>query len=801
MIIKKKSTALCQRLLPITFLVGTLFISPASLSNTPPNTMTYPEKLQQQITLALKNKGVSYQARTRHLADGKPVYTNRLILTESPYLIQHAHNPVNWYPWGEEAFAIAKKENKPIFLSIGYATCHWCHVMEEESFESLAVAKILNQDFIAIKVDREQHPDVDATYMTAVTMLAGRGGWPMSSFITTEGKPFYGGTYYPEHAFISVLTQLKNAWDKDHKNVLAEAERISQAVTRQTTQKKAVAALEQSVVQSAAQQSLSLYDPQYGGFSQAPKFPNEPILLLLLQLAERNSNPQIIGALNKTLNAMAEGGIYDQVGGGFHRYATDSHWLTPHFEKMLYNQAYLARAYLRAYRLTGNPLYARIATQTLDYTLREMKNSHHVFYSATDADSEGEEGTYFVWTIDDIKKLLPESEVDFFISLFGLTAQGNFEGKNILFLPQSLQKTAQQQNTSLTILLNRLDPLLELLRKHRQTRIPPLTDDKVITAWNGMLIATLAEASDILKQPQYLIAAKNAAQSLWQTQYNKKGKLWRINLNNQPSITAKQDDYAHFSEALLALYDATADKSYLEKAELLAHKMVELFLDTQSGAFVMGKDQLLFTHPKDSYDGALPSGNAMAVQLFNRLFKRTGKDAYQNYATNILNAFSSQMNEYPSAYTYMLAQLDESTHGEVSHQQYAARGAIKIDTTIDKTKQNEYKLTIHFKAHSDWHINSNKPLQKDLIATELSIDDKQDWLLKDIQYPQAELIKTKFGAKEMALYQGAFTVSATLSKKGTSDHFTPIKIKLNLQACNQESCLAPELLTFFMSQI
>jgi len=772
--------------------------SPVSFSDNSGYNITYPKVLQNQLILALKSKGPDYKARTRHIKNRNPVYTNRLILEDSPYLLQHAHNPVNWYPWGEEAFATAKRENKPIFLSIGYATCHWCHVMEEESFESIQVAKILNEHFIAIKVDREQYPDIDATYMTAVTMLTGHGGWPMSSFITYEGKPFFGGTYYPQAAFVDLLLQVKSAWDIQHQTLLVQANKLAAAVQQETSRRGAITTLEQSAVQSAIQQIMNRFDRQNGGFSLAPKFPNEPLLLLLLQVAERHNNPQLIEAVDKTLSSMAQGGIYDQVGGGFHRYSTDAQWLVPHFEKMLYNQAYLVRVYAQAYRLTHNPLYARVVRQTLDYVLREMSNDKGVFYSATDADSEGEEGTYFVWTIEEINKLFHSTDADFIKQLYGVKQGGNFKGKNIFFLSQSLQQTAKQNNESLTTLLTRLDPLLETLRNYRHKRIPPLTDNKIIVAWNSMLITALIEAGDILNEPRYINAAKTATASLWDSQRTKDGDMWRINLNNKASIPAKQDDYAHFSEALLTLYDVTNNESYLQMAQQLTDEMVKHFLDSRSGTLNMGTNKLLFTQPKESYDGALPSGNAVAVRIFNRLYNRTGQEKYSDYATKILQTFSSGIIQQPAAYSYMLAQLDELKNGELGAHQYAARSAIKVDGKIEMLGANQYKLNIHFKVKPDWHINANKPLQKQLIATTINVMDSQNWQLSNIQYPPAELIKTAFDKEPLALYQGNFIISADITTK-TRLNTKPVNINLNLQACNQNSCLAPELLTLYLS--
>ncbi len=760
--------------------------------------ITYPNKLQQRLVSELKHKGVTYKARTKHINNGSPLYTNRLIFEDSPYLIQHAHNPVNWYPWGEEAFATAKLENKPIFLSIGYATCHWCHVMEEESFENIQVAKLLNENFIAIKVDREQYPDIDATYMEAVQLLTGRGGWPMSSFITSDGKPFFSGTYYPQATFVDLLQQITRAWTQQKPDLLKQADQIAVTIQKNISRQGVVTKLEQSIVQASVQEILKRAAIQSSGFSAAPKFPQEPFLLSLLQSAERKHQPALLKSIDNTLSAMAQGGIYDQIGGGFHRYSTDDNWLVPHFEKMLYNQAYLARIYTQAYRLTNNPLYARVAKQTLNYVLRDMRSNTGVFYSATDADSEGEEGTYFIWTIDEIKNVLKPDDAKFIIQLFGLTSRGNFENKNILFLKEPLTQAAKKQGLSLDKMFAKLNPLLEDLRKYRQQRTPPLTDNKVIVAWNGMLITALLEASDILHTPRYLEAAKTAVESLWKLQRPRAGELWRINLNNQASIAAKQDDYAHFSEALIKLYDLTALPSYLQMAESLSNEMVDKFLDTASSTLLMGTDKLLFTQAKDSYDSTLPSGNSVAVRIFYQLFNRTGKQIYKDYATNILASFSSNISQQPILYPYMLAQLDELKKGEISGHLYAAHSAIKIDATTEKITATKFKLMIDFKIKPGWHINAHQPIQEQLIATTIKVTDGNHWQLSEIQYPSYELVKTNIDAEPLALYQGEFRISANLMKKITIET-SPLKIELNLQACNQKTCLAPELITLFLS--
>jgi uncharacterized protein len=773
------------------FTLCVLLLNPITHAKNLPRTMNYSAPLTSELASALASKGADYVPRTKHLTNGNPDYTNRLILEDSPYLLQHAHNPVNWYPWGKEAFAAAKKENKPVFLSIGYATCHWCHVMEEESFESIGIAEILNTHFIAIKVDREQYPDIDQTYMTAVTMVAGQGGWPMSSFLTYEGKPFFGGTYFPPASFTDLLLKVHQAWKNHPQEIFAQAEKLADAVRRANSTQEQVSNLELTAVQSAIDSILAQYDAHNGGFSPAPKFPNEPLLLLLLQAAHYQPHKQLKEALMHTLSAMAQGGIYDQIGGGFHRYSTDNQWLVPHFEKMLYNQAYLARIYAQAYRLTGNPLYARVARQTLDYVLREMTTASGSFYSATDADSEGHEGTYFIWSEEEINSLLNTRDAALIINTFGITGKGNFEGKNILYLPHLLPEVAKKNGLDITQLLLRLDPLLETLRKYRETRIPPLTDNKVIVAWNGMLMTALAEAGLLLNEPLYIKSAERAADALWKSQRPKAGILWRVNLDGKASIAARQGDYVHFIEALLALYDVTGNPVRLQQAQALTDEMLNKFLDKTSATLNMGQDELLFTQPKDSYDGALPSGNAVAVRVLSRLAKRTGDPSYADSAAKILQAFSGSILRQPAAYSYMLAQLSEIQNGEIGVQQYAARGALKIDSHLYYKKNNEMNLAVEINIADGWYINANRPLQETLVATAISLLEDADWQLQSVAYPKPTLKKMRYEETPLALYQHKVLINATLSEKSHKVSY-PLHLNLQLQACNQQSCLPPE---------
>jgi len=544
-------------------------------------------ELTRQLAQELESKGTSYQPRTEHLdADGEPIYTNRLILEDSPYLIQHAHNPVDWYPWGAEAFALAKRENKPIFLSIGYSTCHWCHVMERESFEDPVIASLLNQHFIAIKVDRERRPDIDKTYMQAVTMISGSGGWPMSSFLTPDGSPFHGGTYFPPRVFGDLLQRVRHAWLNQQTQLVELSSKVADALAKQNNRQATAEKISTSAVSNAVNQALYRFDELQGGFGQAPKFPQEPLLFLLLSESERRNDTDALAALETTLDAMASGGIYDQIGGGFHRYATDNAWLVPHFEKMLYNQAHLGRVYLRAWRLTGNPFYQRIARQTLNYVLRDMTSADGAFYSATDADSEGEEGVFFLWTPAQVRQSLSPQDAELAIDIFGITENGNFEGNNILHLSATLEDLAEQQDISLEKLTTSIDRIRNQLYQTREKREHPLRDDKILTAWNGMMISTLAQAATILAEPVYLEAAERAARFLWEHNRQKSGDLYRVHLSGSSSITAQQQDYAYFAEGLLHLYDAGGEAIWLTRAQQITETMLMHFWDERTGGFI-----------------------------------------------------------------------------------------------------------------------------------------------------------------------------------------------------------------------
>ena len=752
--------------------------------------------LSKRLLQTLERKGQDYKPRTEHLrSDGSPVYLNRLIEEDSPYLIQHAHNPVNWYPWGEEAFATAKAQDKPIFLSIGYATCHWCHVMERESFENEAIADILNTHFIAIKVDREQRPDVDATYMTAVQLINGSGGWPMSSFLDHEAKPFYGGTYYRPDHFSKLLTRLNELWDDERPMLLEESAMIAEAVANSNRLQGEATAVTTRQIDSTLVQLMANHDDLQGGFGTAPKFPQEANLYLLLEQARRHGNAQVLEVAHFSLQQMAAGGIHDQVGGGFHRYSVDNGWLVPHFEKMLYNQAALSRVYLAAFELTANTEHARTARRALDYILREMTSPEGGFYSATDADSEGHEGLFFIWTPAELEAVLGEADARLAASYWGVSESGNFEGSNILHLENSIEAVAEENNLSASELEKRLNAYSEKLLAARATRIPPLLDDKIITAWNGMMITAMTEAYQTLDEQRYLDAAISAAEFVWQHNRKPEGLLWRAHFEGNSSIEASQTDYAYLAESFLSLFDATGQSLWLDRASELTEIMIGSFWDVNEGGFFIGPEVVagaaLPARPKDIFDASTASGNAVALRVLTHLFHRTGEDRYRELAETLVSAFSGHLSQYPTSFGYLLAAAADLLDGESGALQYAARGKLRV---LAKSPDNR-SVNVNIKVAPGWHINADKPLQDYLIGTSLSLPDGS--ALDNTVYPEAKLAVLGFERSELALYDGDITLSASLPDKTDGDPLT--RITLRLQACSDTICLPPESLNLNLS--
>jgi uncharacterized protein YyaL (SSP411 family) len=591
--------------------------------------------------------------------------SNRLIHEKSPYLLQHAYNPVNWFSWGEEAFTHALVENKPIFLSIGYSTCHWCHVMERESFEDIEVAKLLNEHYISIKVDREERPDVDHLYMAICQAMTGRGGWPLTVIMTPEKKPFFTGTYYPKQekngriGLMEILSQLNDKWVNEHAQVVAVSENIVEHTTKQSLIELA-GNVNGAVLDLAFEAYVSMFDPQYGGFGKAPKFPTSHNLSFLLRYAKLKNNSEALSIVEKTLDGMYRGGTYDHVGFGFSRYSTDERWLVPHFEKMLYDNALLAITYTEAYQATGKKLYAAIADQIFSYVLRDMTGAEGGFYCAEDADSEGEEGKYYVWTPEEVIEVLGADEGRLFNSLYDITDAGNFEGASI---PNLLKMTVDNYATSTNIpfesLQARLSASLQKLFNHREGRIHPHKDDKILTSWNGLMIAALSIAARAFGNKTYTDAAERATQFVMSKLRREDGRLLARYRDGESAFLGYVDDYAFLVWGLIELYETTFNPTYLQQALELNQQMVDLFWDQEKGGlFFYGHDaEQLFTRSKETYDGAIPSGNSVAALNFIRLARMTGDAALEELFDKQVKACSGAIERFPSGHSIMLMAL------------------------------------------------------------------------------------------------------------------------------------------------
>lgn len=590
-------------------------------------------------------------------------YTNRLINEASPYLKQHAHNPVDWYPWGEEAISRAQRENKPIFLSIGYSSCHWCHVMEKECFANEEIAKIMNERFINIKVDREERPDLDEIYMHAVQLITGTGGWPLNIFLTPHLVPFFGGTYFPpiDRRGMVSFPKVLMAVSEYYRTHQEEAERgglkIKEIIQNMMNLNPVAGELDPQIITKAQEILASQFDPLNGGFGQAPKFPNPPILLFLLRQRKNMEARQMV---ELTLEKMAQGGIHDHLGGGFHRYAVDDQWMVPHFEKMLYDNALLARVYLEAYQATQKSIYLQVGERIFDYILKEMRDPQGGFYSSQDADSEGREGKFFLWTKEEVLSLLGKDKGTIFSTYYGINDEGNFEeGKNILYIAQPKEKVSELFGLASGELEDILSKGRKVLLAEREKRTKPATDKKIITAWNGLMISAFVLSFEITGKSYYLQFAAEAASFIIKNMKSN-GLLFRVWAEDKAQIAGFADDYAFFIQALLDLYEATFEKRYLKEAEDLNRQMIDRFWDEQNGGyFYAGKEiESLLVRPKNIYDHILPSANSVAVGNLIRLYFLRGDQILLEKAQKILSLYYPTMGENPLAFSYMLSSLD-----------------------------------------------------------------------------------------------------------------------------------------------
>ena len=596
-------------------------------------------------------------------------HTNRLIHETSPYLLQHAHNPVDWYPWSEEAFEKAKKENKPVLLSIGYSACHWCHVMERESFENEKIAALMNELFVNIKVDREERPDLDEIYMNAVQMLTGRGGWPMTMFLTPEGKPFYGGTYFPPEdrqgmpGFPRILQGVAQAYRERPADVEKSVAQILETLHHMAESQPSENDFAPGIIAESCEKIARAYDSENGGLGQAPKFPNPGVYELFLRYYSESGDERYLTMVAQTLSKMAQGGIYDHVGGGFHRYSVDAKWLVPHFEKMLYDNAQLLRIYSQAYLITREPLYKTVVEESARYLLREMHQPEGGFYSTQDADSEGDEGKFFVWTLAEIDALLGAEDGEVFARMYDVTEDGNFEEKNILhpiLTVDQASKFFRKEKSEIEALIARTK---EKLFTAREKRIKPFRDEKIIAAWNGLLLSGLAEAIKITGASSCLEASRRTVEFIFGRMF-RDGYLLHVYKDGQAKLRGYLDDYAFVALGLLDLYEVLLDRSLIDRAMELADIMLREFWDERGGGlFYTGKShEPLISRAKPVFDASIPSGNAIAAQLLLRLYHLVGAEDYHTRAETILRSYYDAMVSQPFGFAHMLCALDQYLH-------------------------------------------------------------------------------------------------------------------------------------------
>jgi uncharacterized protein YyaL (SSP411 family) len=601
-----------------------------------------------------------------------PPKKNRLADSKSPYLLQHADNPIDWYPWGPEAFAKAEKEDKPIFLSIGYATCHWCHVMEHESFENPDVAALMNETFINIKVDREERPDIDQVYMTVCQMLTGGGGWPLTIIMSPDKRPFYAATYIPRESrhgrigMLDLVPRVSKLWETNRDGIRGSSEQIVAALEKMESRSSG-GALKPTVIDDAFSQLEERFDSTHGGFGSAPKFPSPHNLVFLTRYWRRTGNEEALAMVSRTLERMRLGGVYDQVGFGFHRYSTDSEWLVPHFEKMLYDQAMLVLAFTEAWLATSNPVFERSVREVLTYVLRDMTSSEGGFYSAEDADSEGEEGLFYLWSTDEIERILGENDAAFAVAVWNLESEGNYNdevrgtrtGRNIPHVDRSHADLATHLEMEPEAFESRLEAIRSRLFEIREKRIHPLKDDKILADWNGLMAAAMAFAGRVFDEPEWIEASQKAAKFVLEAMQSEDGRLLHRFRDGDASIPAFLDDYVFMTTAMLELYDATFDTTYLEHALKLQQQTHELFWDTKGSGFFFTADdnEELLVRQKEIYDGAIPSGNSMAADNYVRLAGLTSDTEFLQGADHIFAAFSNEANQLPSAHSQLISAL------------------------------------------------------------------------------------------------------------------------------------------------
>ncbi len=699
---------------------------------------------------------------------------NNLLGETSPYLLQHLYNTVDWYPWGEAAFAKARAEGKPVFLSVGYASCHWCRVMAQESFEDEEVGAFLNENFVSIKMDREERPDLDEQFLLVTQTISGGGGWPNSVFMTPEGAPFYAGGYYPKADFMQVLAEVNRLWREDRETTERTAREVGDVVRAYLSRKGRARPLTAELAGNVSARMLDRMDDFNGGFGVAPKFPQESSLLYLLDQAERNGDDILLEAVQLAAEGIVNGGIHDQAGGGFHRYAVDNEWAVPHFEKMLYNQALIGRVLLRLDGLQANPDFARAARRTFDYVIRDMQAPEGGFYASEDADSLDEngvykEGYYYLWTPDEIRAVAG-GEADFLIDALNVEEGGNFEGTNTLRLSYFSGDQA------------RLDAGLDVLRLARMARTPPHKDQKILMGWNGEMILSLVEGAAAYNRPDYLAAAQKSARFILDNMRNGEG-YFRAFIAGEASIEAQLPDYAGFGRALVALNDADPTGGWLPEAERIARYMLANFQE-ESGLFRMNEqvEGLGAFIPLD--DGEVPSGNAQAQWLLTALARRTGNVDFLQQADALSDVLSGAALNLPEQRAAALAAVDAQNRGDTGPVRAVANGVVQVRATPDRAAG---VVRFNISIAPGWHINAHKPLEDYFIPTTVKVNGEG---LDPSAYPDPLITTLAFNSDTpLALYDGEVELTAPIGPGANT-------VNLTLQSCSDEICLSPEFLSF-----
>ncbi|GAB4368195.1 MAG: thioredoxin domain-containing protein [Deltaproteobacteria bacterium] len=732
---------------------------------------------------------------------------NRLGSESSPYLLQHADNPVDWFPWGEEAFDKARREDRPIFLSIGYSTCYWCHVMERESFDDPEVADRMNRTVVAVKVDREERPDLDGIYMTAVMLLTGSGGWPMSAFLTPDRKPFFGATYIPKDRFLDLLDAVASAWTKRREQVMEEADRVADAIRSASglPGKPSGSLPGPDRINAAARQYGEMFDAANGGFGGAPKFPQPAILELLMSEYERTNDPAVLSMVTRTLDAMARGGIHDQVGGGFHRYSTDAAWRIPHFEKMLYDQAQLLHAYARGFRLTGRTEYRRICEQIARYVEREMTGAEGLFFSAQDSEVDAEEGKPYLWTRKELEEALDPAEAALAVRAYGIGAAPPFEGRHILFWPTPYAAVAEASGKTVPELFAGIDRIRSKLLTVRLSRPRPFLDDKAIAGWNGLMIEALAYAGSVLGETRMLAQSSRAADGLLARLRDENGRLLHVARGGAARLPAYLDDYGAAILGLVALARGTGEDRWGVEAERLGRILVGTFRDP-SGRFRYADPSVgfLIAETRDLSDGAFPSGNSLALRALVGL-AATGHPEYAGTAAGVLRSFSPLLSEHPAALPYMLwglhefhAQtIDRTASGPPGRELPETREILAVEGSLSRDRVapgNPLEVRVVLTMKKGWHINANPASMDTLVPTTLDAKVKGRKSTFVPRYPRGTPVSLGPGKETITVYENRVVLSGTLriEEDGGEAAKGTVVLSVLAQGCDAAGrCLSP----------